>query len=55
MDGNVPYEDSFSDYKRNEQQEMIIAAPLDLSFRKASTMDGMLVDIIFSFLEYLSS
>ncbi|XP_076240756.1 leucine-rich repeat-containing protein 51 [Calliopsis andreniformis] len=41
MDGSVPYEDSFSDYRRNEQQEMIIAAPLDLSFKNASTMDDL--------------
>ncbi|XP_076765515.1 leucine-rich repeat-containing protein 51 [Xylocopa sonorina] len=37
----IPYEKSLSDYRRNERQEMIIAAPLDLSFKKASTMDEL--------------
>lgn len=42
MDGSLAYEDSISDYRRNEQQEMMIAAPLDLSFKNASSMKGML-------------
>ncbi|XP_043262821.1 leucine-rich repeat-containing protein 51-like [Colletes gigas] len=41
MDMTNAYEDVFSDYKRTEQQEMIIAAPLDLSFKKATTMDEL--------------
>ncbi|XP_071570506.1 leucine-rich repeat-containing protein 51 [Temnothorax nylanderi] len=31
-----------SDYKRNERQEMLVAPPLDLSFRKATTMDELM-------------
>lgn len=38
----IPNKDVLSDYRRNEQQEMMIAAPLDLSFKKATTMNGML-------------
>ncbi|KZC10448.1 PREDICTED: leucine-rich repeat-containing protein 51-like [Dufourea novaeangliae] len=38
MDATIPYEDGFSRYKRTERQEMMIAAPLDLSFKKATTM-----------------
>jgi len=33
-------EDCSSDYKRNEQQEMLVAPPLDLSFKKATSMNG---------------
>jgi len=33
-------EDRSSDYKRNEQQEMLVAPPLDLSFKKATSMNG---------------
>lgn len=43
MDTTMYYEKPLSDYRRNEQQEMLIAAPLDLSFKKATTMNGMLV------------
>ncbi|KAL6261373.1 hypothetical protein P5V15_006469 [Pogonomyrmex californicus] len=31
-----------SDYKRNERQEMLVAPPLDLSFKKATTMDELM-------------
>ncbi|CAL7950717.1 unnamed protein product [Xylocopa violacea] len=37
----IPYEKSLSDYRRSERQEMIIAAPLDLSFKKANTMNEL--------------
>lgn len=30
-----------SDYKRNEQEEMLIAPPLDFSFKKATNVNGM--------------
>lgn len=43
MDTTMYYEKPLSDYRRNERQEMLIAAPLDLSFKKATTMNGMLV------------
>lgn len=29
-----------SDYKRNKRQEMLIAPPLDLSFKEATTMES---------------
>ncbi|XP_031844364.1 leucine-rich repeat-containing protein 51 [Nomia melanderi] len=38
MDTSIPYEDLIACYKRTERQEMMIAAPLDLSFKKATTM-----------------
>lgn len=41
MNANYSAENHTSDYRRNERQEMLIAPPLDLSFRKASTMDGI--------------
>ncbi|XP_076646381.1 leucine-rich repeat-containing protein 51 [Halictus rubicundus] len=51
MDVSNPYEDELSRYKRNERQEMMIAAPLDLSFKKATTMRGMpLIQVTFVFL-----
>lgn len=40
MSAHYSSESHTSDYKRDERQEMLIAPPLDLSFRKASTMDG---------------
>lgn len=42
MESIIRYEKPYSDYKRTEQQEMLIAAPLDLSFKRATTMNGML-------------
>lgn len=47
MESIIRYEKPYSDYKRTEQQEMLIAAPLDLSFKRASTMNGMLHYIKF--------
>ncbi|XP_017893374.1 leucine-rich repeat-containing protein 51-like isoform X1 [Ceratina calcarata] len=42
MDNTIPYDNkTFSDYRRSERQEMLIAAPLDLSFKKASTMSEL--------------
>ncbi|XP_029176610.1 leucine-rich repeat-containing protein 51-like [Nylanderia fulva] len=35
-------ENHTSDYRRDERQEMLIAPPLDLSFKKATTMDGLM-------------
>ncbi|XP_012232763.1 leucine-rich repeat-containing protein 51-like [Linepithema humile] len=35
-------ESPISDYKRNERQEMLIAPPLDLSFKKATTMHELM-------------
>jgi len=40
MSTNYSSQNHISDYKRNEQQEMLVAPPLDLSFKKAITMDG---------------
>lgn len=40
MSANYSPRDHTSDYKRNERQEMLVAPPLDLSFKKATTMDG---------------
>ncbi|XP_029044955.1 leucine-rich repeat-containing protein 51-like [Osmia bicornis bicornis] len=37
----IPNKDVLSDYRRNEQQEMLIAVPLDLSFKKATTMNEL--------------
>lgn len=47
MESIIRYEKPYSDYKRTEQQEMLIAAPLDLSFKRATTMNGMLHYIKF--------
>ncbi|XP_026666698.1 uncharacterized protein LOC108632986 isoform X2 [Ceratina calcarata] len=51
MDNTIPYDNkTFSDYRRSERQEMLIAAPLDLSFKKASTMSErkeMLIKMFF--------
>ncbi|KOC66452.1 Leucine-rich repeat-containing protein 51 [Habropoda laboriosa] len=41
MHAAIPYEKLFSDYRRNERQEMMIAAPLDLSYKKATTMNEL--------------
>lgn len=41
MNANYSAENHTSDYRRNERQEMLIAPPLDLSFKKATTMDGI--------------
>ena len=41
MDTTIQYEKPLSDYRRSERQEMMIAPPLDLSFKKATTMIGM--------------
>ncbi|OAD60981.1 Leucine-rich repeat-containing protein 51 [Eufriesea mexicana] len=41
MDATISYEKPLSDYRRSERQEMIIAAPLDLSFKKATTMSEL--------------
>ncbi|XP_076180216.1 leucine-rich repeat-containing protein 51-like [Ptiloglossa arizonensis] len=41
MEPRNAYKDLFSDYKRAKQQEMMIAAPLDLSFKKATTMNEL--------------
>ncbi|KAF3426521.1 hypothetical protein E2986_05893 [Frieseomelitta varia] len=38
MDTTIQYEKPLSDYRRTERQEMMIAPPLDLSFKKATTM-----------------
>lgn len=40
MSVNYFPQNHISDYKRNERQEMLIAPPLDLSFKKATTMRG---------------
>ncbi|CAL1679612.1 unnamed protein product [Lasius platythorax] len=42
MSANYSSENHTSDYKRNERQEMLIAPPLDLSFRKATTMNELM-------------
>lgn len=40
-----------SDYKRNEREEMLIAPPLDYSFKKATNVNGMCIqNNIISFL-----
>lgn len=39
MESIIRYEKPYSDYKRTERQEMLIAAPLDLSFKRATTMN----------------
>lgn len=44
MNANYSAETHTSDYRRNERQEMLIAPPLDLSFRKATTMDGIYIN-----------
>ncbi|CAK9812437.1 Leucine-rich repeat-containing protein 51 [Anthophora plagiata] len=41
MDATISYEKIISDYRRNERQEMMIAAPLDLSYKKATTMNEL--------------
>lgn len=47
MESLTRFEKPYSDYKRTERQEMLIAAPLDLSFKRATTMHGMLRYIKF--------
>ncbi|EGI59358.1 LRC51 protein, partial [Acromyrmex insinuator] len=42
MNTNYSSQNHISDYKRNEQQEMLVAPPLDLSFKKATTMDELM-------------
>ncbi|KAG5329755.1 LRC51 protein, partial [Acromyrmex heyeri] len=42
MNTNYSSQNHISDYKRNEQQEMLVAPPLDLSFKKAITMDELM-------------
>lgn len=32
-------EEAISDYKRNEQEETLVAPPLDLSYKKASNLN----------------
>ncbi|PBC26952.1 leucine-rich repeat-containing protein 51-like [Apis cerana] len=41
MESIIRYEKPYSDYKRTERQEMLIAAPLDLSFKRATTMNEL--------------
>ncbi|XP_011168324.1 leucine-rich repeat-containing protein 51 [Solenopsis invicta] len=42
MNANYSPQNYTSDYKRNERQEMLIAPPLDLSFKKATTLDELM-------------
>ncbi|XP_003704338.1 leucine-rich repeat-containing protein 51 [Megachile rotundata] len=37
----ITYEDPHSDYRRTERQEMLIAPPLDLSFKNATTLNEL--------------
>ncbi|XP_028048772.1 leucine-rich repeat-containing protein 51-like isoform X2 [Monomorium pharaonis] len=42
MCANYSPQNHTSDYKRDERQEMLVAPPLDLSFKKATTMDELM-------------
>ncbi|XP_032683276.1 leucine-rich repeat-containing protein 51-like [Odontomachus brunneus] len=42
ISANYPSKSHRSDYRRDERQEMLVAPPLDLSYRKAATMNDLM-------------